>query len=58
MGVFAPYLTLMREDASQLEYPLREVFNGLRLEVVKLPDAMRDFVLLPRRWVVERTLAG
>ena len=28
---------------------------GLRLEVVKLPDAKRGFVLLPRRWVVERS---
>lgn len=26
----APYLTLMREDAPQREYALREVFNGLR----------------------------
>ncbi len=26
----APYLTLMREDSPQREYPLREVFNGLR----------------------------
>ena len=26
----APYLTLMTEDAPQREYPLREVFNGLR----------------------------
>jgi|SRR5215216_2112027 len=26
----APYLTLMREDAPQREYELREVFNGLR----------------------------
>src|SRR6516162_5675965 len=25
-----PYLTLMREDAPQRDYPLREVFNGLR----------------------------
>ena len=29
----APYLTLMREDAPQREYPLREVFNGLRYVV-------------------------
>lgn len=29
--------------------------HGLRLEVVKLPDAKRGFVLLPRRWVVERS---
>ena len=26
----APYLTLMREDAPQREYPLRDVFNALR----------------------------
>src|SRR5438309_1552202 len=29
----APYLTLMVEDAPQREYPLREVFNGLRYVV-------------------------
>jgi transposase len=29
----APYLTLMREDAPQREYPLREVFTGLRYVV-------------------------
>lgn len=28
---------------------------GIRLEVVKLPTTKRGFVLLPRRWVVERT---
>jgi transposase len=28
---------------------------GIRLEVVKLADAKRGFVLLPRRWVVERS---
>jgi transposase len=30
---------------------------GIQLEVVKLPDAKRGFVLLPRRWVVERSFA-
>ena len=30
---------------------------GIRLEVVKLPAAKRGFVLLPRRWVVERSFA-
>jgi len=30
---------------------------GIRLEVVKLPEAKRGFVLLPRRWVVERGFA-
>jgi transposase len=28
---------------------------GIQLLVVKLPDAKRGFVLLPRRWVVERS---
>jgi hypothetical protein len=27
----------------------------LRLDVVKLPEAKKGFVLLPRRWVVERS---
>ncbi len=30
---------------------------GIRLEVVRLPEAKRGFVLLPRRWVVERSFA-
>ncbi|HEX2173826.1 MAG TPA: IS5 family transposase, partial [Dehalococcoidia bacterium] len=29
--------------------------QGIVLEVVKLPEAKRGFVLLPRRWVVERS---
>jgi transposase len=29
--------------------------EGMQLEVVKLPEAKRGFVLLPRRWVVENT---
>src|ERR1700733_4609595 len=36
------------EDAAQC---------GIKLEVVKLPEAKRGFVLLPRRWVVERSFA-
>jgi transposase len=31
--------------------------HGIELSVVKLPQAKRGFVLLPRRWVVERTFA-
>jgi len=31
--------------------------HGIRLEVVKLQEAKRGFVLLPRRWVVERSFA-
>ena len=36
-------------DAAQQE--------GVRLEVVSLPEAKKGFVLLPRRWVVERSFA-
>jgi transposase len=35
-----------REDAAS---------HGIQLEVVKLPEAKKGFVLLPRRWVVERS---
>jgi len=31
--------------------------HGIHLEVVKLPEAKRGFVLLPRRWIVERSFA-
>ena len=30
---------------------------GIDLQVVKLGHAKRDFVLLPRRWVIERSLS-
>ena len=31
--------------------------HGIALDVVKAPEAKRGFVLLPRRWVVERSFA-
>jgi transposase len=31
--------------------------QGIRLQVIKLPEAKHGFVLLPRRWVVERSFA-
>jgi transposase len=31
--------------------------HGMRLEVIKHPEAKRGFFLLPRRWVVERSFA-
>ena len=39
----APYLTLMREDAPQRDYPLRDVVNGLRWAV----RAGADWRLMP-----------
>ena len=31
--------------------------SGIRLEVIRHPEAKKCFVLLPRRWVVERSFA-
>ena len=31
--------------------------HGIELSIVRLPDAKKGFVLLPRRWVVERSFA-
>ena len=31
--------------------------HSIRLEVITLPEAKRCFVLLPRRWIVERSFA-
>jgi len=31
--------------------------HGIQLQVVKLPEAKKGFVLLPKRWVVERSFA-
>ena len=31
--------------------------QGIELEVIKLPEAKKGFVLLPKRWVVERSFA-
>ncbi len=40
------------------DQPLAEAAEqGIRLEVVKLPAAKKGSVLLPRRWVVERSFA-
>src|SRR5262249_40115009 len=31
--------------------------HGIQLEVVKLPQVKRGFILLPRRWVIERSFS-
>lgn len=31
--------------------------HGVDLEIIKVPDAVRGFVLLPKRWIVERSFA-
>ncbi len=39
------------------EHPAAAAAHGQELAVVKLPEAKRGFVLLPRRWVVKRDFA-
>src|SRR3984885_3677784 len=55
-----PWLKLVWADAG---YNARQVKDavarspGLRLEIVKRTDDRKGFVVLPRRWVVERTFS-
>ena len=46
-----PATTLTRSKTPSRRSP------GLRLEIVKRTDDMKGFVVLPRRWVVERTFS-
>jgi putative transposase len=55
-----PWLELVWADAAynahQVETAVAKV-PALRIEIVKRTDDMRGFVVLPRRWVVERTFS-
>ena len=54
-----PRLRLIRADAAYATAALYEAVAwwGLRLEVVRRPEGAKGWVLLPKRWVVERTFA-
>jgi transposase len=55
-----PWLELIWADgaynARQVEAAVAKV-PVLRMEIVKRSDTMKGFVVLPRRWVVERTFS-
>ena len=36
---------------------LRRVFRQIDVEIVKRSDAAKTFMVLPKRWIVERTIA-
>jgi transposase len=36
---------------------VKRLMKQLNVEIVKRPDVVRGFVVLPKRWVVERTFA-
>lgn len=44
-------------DDDQAETSDQPATHDIQLEVVKLPEAIRAFVLLPKRWVMERDFA-
>ena len=52
-----PYLSLPKYANRTLDRWLAEQQVGYRIEVVERPVGAQGFVLLHRRWVVERTLA-
>ena len=55
-----PRLKLIWADNGYNAKKLTDAFNGMgdwKLEIVKRSDTAKGFQVLPRRWVVERTLA-
>jgi transposase len=41
----------------QFQSALKKIVSGLNLEIVRRSDAAKTFVVLPKRWIVERTFA-
>jgi transposase len=55
-----PWLELVWADSGYNAHQVKAAVAksaGLRLEIVKRTDDMQGFVVLPRRWVVERTFS-
>lgn len=50
-------LTYVDQGYTGQEAAAAAAAHGIQLEVVRLSTAKRGFVLLPRRWVVERSFA-
>ena len=59
-GLFPFLLTLYADSGYQgpkFQHGLSRVCTQINVEIVKRSDAGR-FVVLPKRWIVERTIAG
>jgi transposase len=56
-----PFLMKLYADAGyqgpQFRSALRKVMTEIDVEIVKRSDHARSFVVLPKRWIVERTFA-
>jgi transposase len=58
-GLF-PFLCKLYADAgyqgAKFQNALKRVLRRVKLEIVKRSDAAKGFVVLPKRWIVERTI--
>ena len=55
-----PFLLKLYADAGyqgpKFQTALKRVLRHVNVEIVKRSDAAKGFILLPRRWVIERTI--
>jgi transposase len=60
LGAF-PFLVKLYADAGyqgpQFRNAIKRILARLQVEIVKRSDQAKGFVALPKRWIVERTLA-
>ena len=56
-----PFLMMLYADAGyqgpKFQRALKKVLRRVKLEIVKRSDQAKGFVILPKRWIVERTFA-
>ena len=55
-----PWLELVWADSGYNAHQVKDAVArvpALRIEIVKRSDDMKGFIVLPRRWVVERTFS-
>ena len=56
-----PFLLKLYADSGyagpQFQAGLRDAMRQVEVEIVKRSDAAKGFVVLPKRWIVERTIA-
>ena len=56
-----PFLVKLYADAGyqgpQFRRALKKILRRVNLEIVKRSDQAKGFVILPKRWIVERTIA-
>lgn len=59
-GIF-PFLEKILGDAGyqgpKFKKAIAQIFPQLKVEIIKRSDHVKGFVLLPKRWIVERTIA-